>query len=54
MHIDGKQDGSIFSTARLELSVDNLAALGCEIRYYKYSVQISFVKICVLIRYVLD
>ncbi|XP_038573588.1 MAM and LDL-receptor class A domain-containing protein 1 [Micropterus salmoides] len=34
MHIDGKQDGSIFSTARLELSVDNLAALGCEISFW--------------------
>ncbi len=33
MHIDGKQDGGFFSTANLEYSVNNLAALGCQIRY---------------------
>lgn len=32
MHIDGKQEGFL-SVAKLEYSVDKLAALGCQIRY---------------------
>lgn len=32
MHVAG-EEGHIFSTAYLEYFVDNLAALGCQIRY---------------------
>ncbi|XP_041849179.1 MAM and LDL-receptor class A domain-containing protein 2 [Melanotaenia boesemani] len=34
MHIDGKQGGGIFRKAILELSVDHLAALGCQISFW--------------------
>lgn len=33
MHIDGKEGGGVFSDANLEYSVDQGAALGCQIRY---------------------
>ncbi|XP_044077011.1 MAM and LDL-receptor class A domain-containing protein 1 isoform X2 [Siniperca chuatsi] len=35
MHIDGKQEGFL-SVANLEYSVDNLAALGCQISFWYY------------------
>nr|XP_033506790.1 MAM and LDL-receptor class A domain-containing protein 1 [Epinephelus lanceolatus] len=34
MHVDGKQGGGFSRTASLEYSIDNLAALGCQISFW--------------------
>lgn len=38
MHINGTQEGGLVPIANLKYSVDNLAALGCQIRYSKWFV----------------
>ena len=40
MHVDNKQQGGLLQTANLEFSVDHLAALGCQMRYWEQILKI--------------